>query len=250
MVVMVADTHIKESTTIAQSGKQAGKYEMVEDAEQSNMQTYLSLFNTSGDPHLFYDNYYEKSFVYKVKVPLDFMLYLYTGPLKFCNKGCKDNKEREIEESLKGWSNSRLDNFDADGRYVPRYPGVVTFADPDGVYGMSQAGSSPPDYPNNAADYIAAGGTYHTTVSDFSMLRYAQSCTVCTYPDNSGQYGGKTNGLELAETMGNYTFCHPMETLTSDADIAAYRGLCGVLDADQVSVVPFDGSCVVSSLLC
>eukprot|EP00959_Pyramimonas_sp_CCMP1952_P176264 3683199-Pyramimonas_sp.AAC.4 len=80
-----------------------------------------------------FDNRYKTSFNYKSLVPLDYMLYLYSGPVGFCNKGCKDNKPWDLEASLNGESNAAAD---WESIAAPPYPGAATFADEDGVYGL------------------------------------------------------------------------------------------------------------------
>lgn len=124
---------------------------------------------------------------------------------------------------------------------------MVAFTHPDDIYGMSETESSPEDYLNNAAQYVSTNGAY-TNGTDYSLLRCAQSCTICSYPVDSGVYGGTRNSQDKKLTSGNYTFCTPMDTLTGDDETSAYHELCGVIDSND-SVVPYNCSCVVSAFL-
>eukprot|EP00240_Pyramimonas_obovata_P000311 CAMPEP_0118935440 /NCGR_PEP_ID=MMETSP1169-20130426/15642_1 /TAXON_ID=36882 /ORGANISM="Pyramimonas obovata, Strain CCMP722" /LENGTH=1049 /DNA_ID=CAMNT_0006878481 /DNA_START=130 /DNA_END=3279 /DNA_ORIENTATION=- len=125
--------------------------------------------------HAVFDQRYQQTFTYKVKVPLDYMLYLYTGPMGFCNKGCKDNKEHDLASSLQGEANAPADNA---------YPGIPTFADVEGVYGQSAdrvvveglAGAYP------AAGFSAADG--YAGMDAFLRLN-DQQCRICSYGTQS-----------------------------------------------------------------
>eukprot|EP00239_Pterosperma_sp_CCMP1384_P011772 CAMPEP_0197863746 /NCGR_PEP_ID=MMETSP1438-20131217/41443_1 /TAXON_ID=1461541 /ORGANISM="Pterosperma sp., Strain CCMP1384" /LENGTH=593 /DNA_ID=CAMNT_0043481761 /DNA_START=146 /DNA_END=1924 /DNA_ORIENTATION=+ len=103
-------------------------------------------------------------FTYKSKIPLDHMLYLYDGPLSFCNSACKDNKKIDIISSIVTPAQS---NTPADSTY----PGVPTFADRDGIYGVES--TVPGVYP--PAGIIPP----YTSAMDAGLRRYAQSCTIC-----------------------------------------------------------------------
>ena len=89
----------------------------------------------------------------QVKVPVDFMVYLYDGPFHFCDKACADNKMSTPELTTGVADNPATDNYVDGVGYTPKYPGLQTFADMDGVYG---------------AEVVHQSG-----------LTQSQSCTVC-----------------------------------------------------------------------
>jgi len=131
---------------------------------------------------------------YKAKVPLDFMLYLYDGNLGFCNRACKDNKLIDIESSLLGTSNGPADSD---------YPGIQTFADKDGIYGIQTAKQLTDTYA------YPGGAIAPFTDLDKGLKRYAQRCTICGYgvmnasmctPFEADNVCGEMQGASLVPT--------------------------------------------------
>ena len=101
-----------------------------------------------------------------VKVPVDFLVYLYSAPLYFCNKDCKDNKQRtptDASGTALPSSNAVGDNVQG-STYAPAYAGTPTFADRDGIYGTSWKGNSYTEVPVGNAIAIQS-----------------QACTICGY---------------------------------------------------------------------
>mmetsp|Transcript_8840 Transcript_8840/g.11998 ORF Transcript_8840/g.11998 Transcript_8840/m.11998 type:complete len:920 (-) Transcript_8840:188-2947(-) len=169
-----------------------------------NMEIMDVYSNLAG--HNVFDLRYNQTFTYKIKVPLDYMLYLYDGPIYFCNKGCKDNKEVEIEDSLNGLANSVNDSS---------YPGVETYADRDGVYGYRFPVSSS----QQAYTYpLTSNFSSPWTGMDKMLGRYAQECTICGY------------GSGTADPIK----CSPF----------GEDGLCGTLNTDTNTLIPTSFACV------
>jgi hypothetical protein len=216
-----------------------------------------------------YDVRYQKEFVYKSMVPLDYMLYLYTGPFKFCNKGCADNKDIEIEASIAGTTNPATDNypdgtwsngFNVGGTWTPAYPGVETFADYDGVYGYSTRQAMLFEHSTDAANFDTAwlydlvAGTdtapeYPLAGStDKTKYRRSQMCTICQYPDNSGVYGGiapnpdNTTNPDNYGILSNRTDCIPFNNENHSLP-GQSSGLCSAATGTD-SVLPLAAACI------
>lgn len=161
MVVMVHDVSIIENDDGT----------IMEDTEK--MEPYVSRTQSGNLDHQVFDMRYNQTFNYKVKVPLDYLLYLYEGPVGFCNKGCKDNKPREDTGSILGNANKPSDND---------YPGAATFVDVDGTYGLA--------FPSTTAierrffdSYPPVGFFPPYEGMDQLTRRRMHECTICTYGD-------------------------------------------------------------------
>eukprot|EP00241_Pyramimonas_parkeae_P000170 CAMPEP_0114245448 /NCGR_PEP_ID=MMETSP0058-20121206/11899_1 /TAXON_ID=36894 /ORGANISM="Pyramimonas parkeae, CCMP726" /LENGTH=1077 /DNA_ID=CAMNT_0001358497 /DNA_START=212 /DNA_END=3445 /DNA_ORIENTATION=- len=191
MVVMVHDVSVIENDDGT----------IMEDTEK--MEPYVSRTQSGNLDHKVFDMRYNQTFNYKVKVPLDYLLYLYEGPIGFCNKGCKDNKPREDMGSILGNANKPSDND---------YPGAATFVDVDGTYGSI--------FPSTAAierrffdSYPPVGFFPPYEGMDQLTRRRMHECTICTYGD------------EIVE-------CTPFS-----AD-----GVCGTTGAND-AIVPTEDAC-------
>ncbi|KAK3282810.1 hypothetical protein CYMTET_9470 [Cymbomonas tetramitiformis] len=171
---------------------------------------------------------------FRVKVPVDFMIYLYEGPLYFCNKGCKDNKWADnygtdvVWENGVMYENARSDNYGdaaADSVYDASYAGLPTFANANGVYGTtidpysSSIGGQTkwPYLVEKDLDDLDDEGLAAMTYGNDEIQGYKSplhmACTIC----GMGVYY-------------NYSRCSPQ---TSE---------CGVLDGD--TLVPSEASCI------
>jgi len=208
MVVMVHDVALKEASDDA-----AVYYPG--DLDDDAMKVY-----TADEGRLVFDKRTNKRFPYKSKVPLDYLLYLYEGPVGFCAKGCSDNKRLSIAESLQNNANSP--NYNADGEHDPLYAGVPTYNDADGIYGSSfpfdevdanrMYGAYPP--PNFAADGTTPG-------MDQLLRRWSQECTICLYGQNdNGTYDGVDCTGFIGED-GQEGYCGMNETSGNLVPIAA-----------------------------
>ncbi|KAK3287040.1 hypothetical protein CYMTET_5450 [Cymbomonas tetramitiformis] len=171
---------------------------------------------------------------FRVKVPVDFMIYLYEGPLYFCNKGCKDSKWADnygtdvVWENGVMYENARSDNYgdaSADSVYDPSFAGLPTFANANGVYGTTidpysatRGGqTSWPYLVEKELDDLDDEGLAAMTYGNDEIQGYKSplhmACTIC----GMGVYY-------------NYSRCSPQ---TSE---------CGVLEGD--TLVPSEASCI------
>lgn len=183
-----------------------GLYNMVVMVHDLPQQDELAFYEerTKEFDHKVYDAHFKSYFTYKTKSPLDYMLYLYDGPMGFCNKACKDNKDINIEASLNGLTNNAYD-LHANEEDPGLYPGYETFADPDGIYGITEPywrsvyaeetlyGTNPdtdvPYGPNNSSAFSQNGYPIENYTSpytgmDAAIVRMSQKCTVCGYGDS------------------------------------------------------------------
>eukprot|EP00959_Pyramimonas_sp_CCMP1952_P176265 3683199-Pyramimonas_sp.AAC.5 len=75
---------------------------------------------------------------------------------------------------------------------------------------------------------------------DKSIKRYAQSCTICSYPDNGNPVDGNKRF-----SAGNYTYCEPFDALEHKVADGQTPGVCGVIDGSG-SLVPIEASCIAN----
>ena len=198
MVVMVHDVALKVDPVDAEKHiNDLGTFDLeaLVNTEIMDLYKYTYPFkNGEADVNrTVFDPRFNLTFPYKSKVPLDYLLYLYEGPTKFCNKACKDSKTIATMDSVLG-------GVDEAGNVLfpgeaAAYGGVATYIHADGVYGatfpqteeeMEIQGYMNENYPASlapgtvgffsaATDYKAPDGT---TLDQF-LRRRSQECKIC-----------------------------------------------------------------------
>jgi len=211
MVVMVYDVALKVDPVDAEEYVGADgsfDYDSLVDTEIMDLYsyTYPTKLGEANVPRTVFDPRFNLTFPYKSKVPLDYLLYLYEGPTKFCNKACKDSKTIGTLDSVLGGTDEdgNVATPNAEKVYGHKNGGVSTFQNSDGVYGatfpqteeeMEIQGYMNTNYPDQLApgvtDFFSSADDYAApdgTTLDKFLRRRSQECTICGYGSIAGGY--------------------------------------------------------------
>ncbi|KAK3280655.1 hypothetical protein CYMTET_11514 [Cymbomonas tetramitiformis] len=227
MVVMVRDVIPYDENDPSVNAEELYAWHDTASSSDGSTATSEEMYTTS-------NGRWSQGIPFRVKVPVDFMIYLYEGPLFFCNKGCKDNKWADTYGTTVEWENgvmyenARADNYGgahADSVYDPAFAGLPTFANANGVYGTTIDPYSTTQGGQTSWPYLEEKDLDDLDDEGLSALTFGNS-----------EIAGFYSPLHMACTicgMGsyyNYSLCSPQ---TSE---------CGVYVGD--TLVPSEASCI------